>query len=490
MMSEVSFGQRITDLAALHPDEVAIVCGHETATWGRLDASSNRFARDLARHGVRMGDMVSIALPNSIEWFVAVVAAWKLGAIPQPVSARLPARELSAIVELADARVVLGVDPSLFADRRVLPVGYEPDAALGDGPLPEVVSPSWKATTSGGSTGRPKLIVSGDPAKMDPRLEPPYPYLGRRRIHLNTAPLYHNAPVVLSLLSLLWDNTVVTLPRFDAESTLAAIERHRLQTAYLVPTMMRRISRLDDSVRLRYDVSSLEVIWHIAEPCPPWLKAEWIDWLGAEKIIEIYGGTEGQAATIITGTEWIEHRGSVGRPFRGEIMIGDSEGRQLPVGETGEVWVRTTRGTPTYRYVGAEARRAGEGWESLGDIGYLDDDGYLYLCDRLNDMILVGGANVYPAEVESAIQEHPRVRSCCVIGLPDDDRGNRVHAIVEADADELDAEDLIAFTRERLAGYKVPRSIEFVNVGLRDDAGKVRRAALRAERLPAANRRT
>lgn len=483
-MALQSFARRIADLAALHPERVAITCGDDHITWQGLESSANRLARDLAGRGVALGDMVTVALPNSVAWYVAVIAAWKLGAVPQPVSARLPVRELEAIVELADSRVVVGIDADTLPGRQCLPVGYEPDNGIADAPLPDQTSPAWKAPTSGGSTGRPKLIVSGDPAVIDPDGDPAFPYVTKGQTHLMPGPLYHNAPFLLSLLSLLWDNEVVVLARFDAEATLAAVERHRPTSVYLVPTMMRRIWRLPEDVRLRYDVSSLDVVWHIAEPCPPWLKQAWIDWLGAEKIIEIYGGTEGQAATVITGIEWLEHRGSVGRPFVGEIMIGDAHGTPLPSGDVGEVWMRWTRDTAPYSYRGADSRRLESGWESLGDIGYVDDDGYLYLCDRLQDMILVGGSNVYPAEVEAAISEHPAVRSCCVIGLPDDDSGNRVHAIVHTDPGTLDPDDLTAFLAERLVRYKLPRTIELVDTDLRDDAGKVRRAALRTERLP------
>jgi bile acid-coenzyme A ligase len=296
-------------------------------------------------------------------------------------------------------------------------------------------------------------------------------------------PLYHNGPIVWSCSALLFGNHVVVLPRFDAEATLAAIDEYRADVVYVVPTMMKRIWRLPEETRLSYDVSSLRMVWHLAEPCPMWLKQAWIDWLGAERIWELYAGTEGQAVTVITGPEWLEHRGSVGRPVIGEFMIADLDGNPLPTGEKGEVWLRNTTGKATYHYVGAEPRTLEGGWESLGDMGWFDDDGYLYLADRMQDMILVGGANIYPAEVEAAIQEHPAVRSVAVIGLPDEDKGNLVHAIVEADATAVDSDELLAFAGERLARYKLPRTVEFVDEPLRDDSGKMRRSALRAQRL-------
>jgi bile acid-coenzyme A ligase len=296
-------------------------------------------------------------------------------------------------------------------------------------------------------------------------------------------PLYHNGPIVWACRALLAGNHVVLLPRFDAEATLAGIEEHRADIAYLVPTMMKRIWRLPLEVRERYDLSSLRVIWHMAEPCPPWLKEAWIEWLGPDRIFELYAGTEAQAATVITGAEWLEHRGSVGRPFSGSVSITDEDGNEVPAGVEGEVWLQSGVDSPTYRYIGAEARTREGGWESLGDNGWLDGDGYLYLGDRTTDMILTGGSNVYPAEVEAAIAEHPAVRSCAVIGLPDDDLGNIVHAIIEADPGQLEVDDLLTFVGERLVRYKVPRTVEVVNEPLRDDAGKVRRSALRSERL-------
>ena len=482
MAERVSYARRFTGLAAADPERVLITCGDDAITRARFEAAANRLARDLQSRGVGFGDMVTIALPNSIAWFVTAAAAWKLGAIPQPVSYRLPDAELSAIVELADSKVVMGVDAERLPGRTCLPVGYTPHPSVDDAPLPDVVSTAWKAPTSGGSTGRPKLIVSGDPAERDPEAGsafgvPPDGCL------LMPGPLYHNGPVVWSCDALLAGAHLVVMPRFDAEGTLALIEEHSVHVVYLVPTMMKRIWRLPLDVRERYDLSSLRVVWHLAEPCPAWLKEAWIDWLGPERIWELYAGTEAQAATIITGTDWLEHRGSVGKPTEGSVLITDEDGDELPPGEQGEVWLRSvTRDTPTYRYVGAEARTRDGGWESLGDLGWLDEDGFLYLGDRLTDMILSGGANIYPAEVEAVLQEHPDVRSCAVIGLPDDDMGQRVHAIVEADAD-LDTDAVLTFLRERLATYKLPRSIEVVAEPLRDDAGKVRRTALRDERI-------
>ncbi len=412
----------------------------------------------------------------------ACYAAWKLGAVPQPVSFRLPAGELTAIAQLANTPIVVS-DGAMDAGKPVVSIAELYAAGDDDSDLEDHVAPSWKAPTSGGSTGRPKLIVAGQKGLANPsmaafwRIQPD-------DIVLMPGPLYHNGPFITAFAALQIGAPVVVMPRFDAEAVLREIERHRATWLYLVPTMMGRIWRLPEEVRTRYDISRLKTVWHLAAPCPAWLKEEWMNWLGPDRIWELYGGTEGQARTIISGSEWLLHRGSVGRVYDGgEMRAFDADGRELPVGETGEIYMR--RGADiaqTYRYVGAEARVLPGGWESLGDIGWFDADGYLYLADRRSDMILVGGANVYPAEIEAAIDEHPLVQSSAVIGLPDDDLGNRIHAIVQPRGN-VSAEDLLQHLAQRLVTYKRPRSVEFVAEPLRDDAGKVRRSALRDERI-------
>jgi bile acid-coenzyme A ligase len=223
----------------------------------------------------------------------------------------------------------------------------------------------------------------------------------------------------------------------------------------------------------------------MAAPCPAWLKEAFIHWFSGGEVMELYAGTEAQAVTIITGTEWLTHRGSVGQVAIGEMKVFGDDGVELPAGETGEIYMRRAAGTPeTYKYLGATPKVLKDGWESLGDLGWFDDEGYLYLADRRTDMILVGGSNVYPAEIEAALEEHPAVQSVAVIGLPDEDLGARIHAIVEAAAPGS-AEELKAHLADRLVSYKQPRSFEFVDEPLRDDAGKVRRTALRDARLKA-----
>jgi bile acid-coenzyme A ligase len=235
---------------------------------------------------------------------------------------------------------------------------------------------------------------------------------------------------------------------------------------------------------------SLRMMLHMAAPCAAWLKEAWIGWLGSERVWEYYGTTEGIGSTMISGTDWLAHRGSVGRVREGyELKILDEAALERPVGEVGEVYFRPHGGAgSTYHYLGSAPRRIGE-WESHGDLGRLDEDGYLFLSDRRNDLIISGGANIYPAEVEAAIDAHPAVRTSAVIGLPDEDWGARVHAIVQPlEGAALDDTELLDFVAERLARFKLPKSIEFTSESLRDEAGKVRRAALRDARLSATAR--
>ena len=366
----------ITRLAQAAHDRPAVTCEGVTRTRREFDARTNRLARAYQALGVTRDAFVTIGLPNGIEFFEAAAAVWKLGATPQPISPRLPSIERRAIVELANPVLVVGVDPAEVPGRKTLAAGFEPGAALSSDPLPPAVAASFKAPTSGGSTGRPKLIVATQAgvweaiAGFADMLRIP-----ADGVHLVTGPLYHNGPFVTSVLALLKGNHLVVMPRFDATVALTLIERRRVDWMYAVPTMMHRIWRLPE--RERFDLTSLQCVFHMAAPCPPWLKDAWIGWLGGDRILELYGGTEAQAITVITGSEWLEHSGSVGKPILGEMLILDAEGRELAPGDVGEVWMRRALDAePSYRYVGATAKTRPGNWESLGDMGWKDKDGY------------------------------------------------------------------------------------------------------------------
>jgi len=479
----IPLGEKFSRQAQATPDVPAVSCGDTTLTWKQLEARTNRIAHALEGAGVELGDLVTIGLPNGVNFIEACIGIWKLGATPQPVSFRLPNAELQAVVDLADPPLIIAL-PSLAADRRRVTVEDLLVLSDDDRPLEPRIAPVKLAMTSGGSTGRPKLVLSGSPGLTlaEPEI-PNFWRFGPDETVLIPAALYHGGPLGAALTALTHGAHLVLVPRFDAEGVLAEIERRQVSWLYLVPTMMSRIWRLPDDVRARYGISTLRTLWHFAAPCPPWLKEAFIRWLGPEVILELYGGSESQACTRITGSEWLNHRGSVGRVCDGEMKAFDDDGKMLPPGQLGEIYMRRPEGAPpTYHYRGATARTLHGGWESLGDIGYFDEDGYLYLADRRTDMILVGGANVYPAEVEAAIDEHPLVMSSAVVGLPHEDMGASVHAIVQA-RPGLTAEALLAHLAAKLVTYKLPRTVEFVAEPLRNEAGKVRRTQLRDERI-------
>jgi bile acid-coenzyme A ligase len=477
-------GTQISALAALAPDEPAVTCDGLTITRAELDRSTNRLARAYADRGVGVGDYVTMVLPNSVEWIQAAVACWKLGAVPQPLSARLPAAELEDLLQLRPPALLVGQE---HAEIPSVPAGFTPDATLSDAALPEAVSPVWKAMGSGGSTGRPKLIESGGDSRIPAAVG--YP-LGAQEgdTTLVPVPLSHNTGFTAATIALLMRQHLVLMSRFDPHRFLQLITDHRVTFLTTVPTIMQRTLPVYQANPQSYDLSSIRRFWHLAAPCPPAIKQAWIDLLGPEKVWELYGGTELQALTFISGDQWLTHRGSVGVVVAGEMKVLDDDGKPCPPGVEGEIYMRPNPGSaPTYRYVGATARSR-DGWDSLGDLGYFDTDGFLYLSDRRVDMFTVGGRNVYPAEIESALSAHPDVLSCLIVGVPDPnagDLGQVPYALVQTiDDSTLDAAGVQEFLREHIAGYKVPPTsdfIEFVDTPLRDDAGKARRSAVRAQ---------
>lgn len=488
-MSRIPYGSVLTRLAEQDPERIALVCEEASVSRRDLEARANRLARGFQSEGVLPGDLVSLVLPNSLELVVAMLASWKLGAVPNPLAPGMPGAELAAILERARPRLVLGGENGTGEKHRSLPADYESGLSLETDPLPERIAPHERALASGGSTGLPKLILPRSEAVYDSDARSFFATV--RRVALVPGPLYHAAPFSACFQPLFAGCKVVLMKRFEATRFLELIERHRVDRVTVVPTMMLRVMRLPDPQRRAYDVSSLECVMSGGAPLPEWLMEAWIDWLGADVMNEVFGPSERIAGTAISGHEWLDHRGSVGRPLGGaRIKITDERGASLPPGQMGEIWMLPASGPgSTYRYVGAEAQRDPDGWESVGDMGYLDADGYLYLGDRKSDMILSGGRNIYPAEIEAALESHPRIQSSAVIGLPDDDLGQRIHAIVEvtpteSEADALQIEDVREWLAQRLVAYKHPSSLERVAHPLRDEAGKLRRGRLREERLP------
>lgn len=461
--------------AAHSPEAPALTVGSAMVSFAELDDRSDRLAHGLQRLGVVEGDFVTLALPNSVAFIEAVFAILKLGAVVQPVSARLPLSERADIVALAGSRVVIGAQAGEHPGRECIP---DIEAIIDAGPverLPLRVSQPWRATTSGGSTGRPKLIVGLPPAVIDDLERPDYrlPVAG---VVLIPGPLHHGGPFLVSMAALSHGNHLILGERFDPAQTLSTLVEQEVDYILLVPTMMHRIWRLPPQDRPA-ELPSLSTVFHLASACPQWLKAAWIQWLGPERIIELYGAADAPNRTIITGEEWLAHPGSVGLTKPDEFKITADDGDVVAPGTIGEIWMRAPAGQPDRSYViGAEQRRV-DGWTSVGDLGWIDADGYLYVADRRTDMIVVGGENVFPAEVEAALEQHPGVRSSAVVGIADEDLGRRVHAVVEVQ-DGITEDDLRAHMAQRLARHKTPRTYQLVNHPVRDEAGKVRKSQL------------
>jgi bile acid-coenzyme A ligase len=463
----------------------ALSHGDESLSWGELDNRATRRAHALAAQGVKQDDRVVLALPNGNALFELAFALWKLGATPTVVSARMPQGELLEILELAEAKTVI-VDSALTGDvPGALPPSFGRDHPVSD-TITARIAAHWKILTSGGSTGRPKLIVANQPAQMSPDVS-----LLRQPLDsviINPGPCHHNMPFAMSIMAMVRGCSVSGMVRFDPLDFLRLVERDRPEWVTMVPTMMSRIWALPEEQRKSYDVSSLKTVIHTAAPIAPWLKRAWIDWLGPDCIVEVYGGTEGVGITQITGGEWLQRPGSVGRPVGCAVQVLDGEGNPVAPGETGEIYFVPAAPSPddVFTYVGASMRRGPSGSVSLGDNGYLDEEGFLYVIGRRTDLILRGGENVYPAEIEDALSECDGVAASVVIGLPDEDLGERIHAIIEPnDADCPPSEEkLRAQLETRLEKYKRPASYEFVAGPLRDAAGKVRRSKLQQERTP------
>ena len=453
-----------------------------TVTRAEFEACANRRARALAAFGIGQDDRVIMLMANGVEFFETTFALWKLGATPVPVASTSTEGELRGYVDLIQPRAMIGAAGGGGAASEI-PADLPIDAALSAEALPARVPRHWRIAMSGGSTGRPKAIVARTPAVLDPMAA----MLGQKvdGVMLNPGPLYHSGPFGLSHRAVFAGNHVITMDRFDPFETLRLIEHHGVDWLYIVPTMMHRIWRLPIEERARHDLAILGTVFHMASACPAWLKEAWIDWLGPEKIWELYSGAENPGRCIISGTEWLAHRGSVGRVQPGATLaIFDEAGQPCAAGEIGEVCFQPTSDEFTFSYIGAEARMIGD-YISLGDLGYLDADGFLYIVDRRTDLIVSGGVNLYPAEIEAALDAHPDVECSVAIGLPDADLGQRLHAIVRmspASSGPATETDLRTFLADRLARYKIPRSFEFVAEPLKDGAGKVRRSALREQR--------
>ena len=435
----------------------------------------------MAAEDVGAGDRVALVIGNSPELVVGILAAWKLGAVPVPVRWDLPRWELDRLVEVIDPTLAVW-DPGESEATYARPTGST--AAL-----PERTPPHTHGICSSGSTGTPKVILIHRPGIWAPETSLAFASawidVPRPQVLLGPAPLYHTNGFAC-MTALLTGDTVVLMQKFDASRVVELIERHRVTTFTATPTMLQRIADVpgvDDR-----DLSSLVWVLQGAAAIPPSLVERWIDLIGADHLFMAYGMTESLGLVALSGEEWLEHPGSVGRGLREtELRVLDERLRELPAGEVGEIFLRWPMGI-TAEYLGAQSRvtTTPDGFATVGDMGWLDEGGYLYIADRRVDMIITGGANVFPAEVESALIEHPKIDDVVVIGLKDPEWGRRVHAIVAAvdPADPPTEAEVIAYAKSRIASYKAPKTVELIGEIPRSAATKVNRGALVAEREP------
>jgi long-chain acyl-CoA synthetase len=504
-----------------------LISGERSVSHAELCGRIARAARVLADHGVGRGDVVALCLRNDFPIFDGAHATARLGAYAVPMNWHLKPAEAGHILRDSGAKVLVvhsdllpALADSLPPGIAVLQVATPPEIARAYA-VPDALrevppnAKDWDALVAAaaplGEPGCPLPIsiiytsgTTGVPKGVRRQIPTPAQIEAGRRIFattygfdgpvraIATGPLYHSAPFSYATRCMHFGGTLVLQPRFEAEELLQLIERHRVTHFHIVPIMFVRLLKLPDPVRRRYDVSSLQFVIHGAAPCPPEVKRAMIDWWGPV-IHEYYGSTETSLVTHCDSKEWLERPGTTGRPMGGvEVKILDREGRPLPPGECGDIYVRSPRITDFTYHNQDQARRAIErdGFVTLGDVGYLDADGYLFLNDRSRDMIISGGVNIYPAEIEAALHTLPGVQDCAVFGIPDAEYGERIAAVIEPRPDaRLTADAVLDHLRPRLANYKLPAQIEFRRDLPREDSGKIFKRKLREPYWAAAGRR-
>jgi long-chain acyl-CoA synthetase len=496
-------------IAAESPDRTAVIAPDGAAvTYAELAREADRYGRGLQALGLRPGDVVAALLPNSVAALAVYFAAIETGLYVVPVNWHQVAAEVAYI--LSDSGAAAFVADERFADAAVVAAdlagvkhrfaagrvpGFEPLSGLGgDGPdeRPQQRTHGAPMMYTSGTSGRPKgvrrALTGADPDEMAAMMAAWFfglfglaPFDGH--VHLCGSPLYHTAVLNFATISIQLGHPVVLMDGWDPEESLRLIERHRVTHTHTVPTQFRRLLALPADVRAGYDTSSLRAVIHSAAPCPAEMKRRMIEWLGPV-IVEYYAATEG-GGTLITSEQWLRKPGSVGLPWLGsEVQVLDAERGEVPAGQQGLVYMRM--GTSSFDYhKDAEKTRAGRagGLFTVGDIGYLDEDGYLFLCDRGSDVIISGGVNIYPAEIEAELACHPAVADVAVFGIPHDDWGEEVKAVVEpvggAEPGPELTKELLAFLDGRLAKFKQPRSIDYVAELPRDPNGKLYKRRLR-----------
>jgi acyl-CoA synthetase (AMP-forming)/AMP-acid ligase II len=510
-------------IAAHMPDHPALIMGAtgEVVTYRQLDERSNRLAQLFRARGLGAGDCVALFMENQVRYMEITWAAQRAGLYCTPINSHLTASEVEYIVDDCAARILLssrklaGVLAGMAREATPRVEGWLLTDATGGVP-DDLAAAGWEsyedavaalpptpitdeceggfAFYSSGTTGRPKGVVR--PLVFSPMGEGPNPlkfffqlcHFEPGCVYLSPAPLYHAAPISWSMEVQRVEGTVVLMEGFDAEQALALIERYGVTCGQFVPTMFIRMLKLPDEVRARYDLSSLRSVVHAAAPCPVDVKQRMMEWWGPI-IYEYYSSTEGAGATFVTPEDWLAHPGTVGKPMADRIHILDDDGNELPPGEAGTIW---SEGALGFEYRNDPAKTAEAvnalGYKTVGDIGYLDEEGYLYLTDRKAHMIIAGGVNIYPQEAENVLVTHPKVLDVAVIGVPDEDLGEQVKAVVQpidwSDAGPDLEHELIEYCRSQLAHYKCPRSVDFERELPRLDTGKLYKRPLRDRYWP------
>ena len=495
--------------AARTPEKPAIVMAGsgEVVTYRELEDRSNRFAQLLRATGLRPGDRIALLVENHPRFFELCFGAHRAGLVYTAISTRLTAGETRYIVEDSGAAAIVATAATATVAREAT----DGVAALRARWLIGADAPGWTSYEaavaaqparriddevagtdmlySSGTTGRPKgVFVPPEAGAIDAPVALTETMRNRYRVdeatvYLSPAPLYHAAPLRFNFNVLRLGGTCVVMEHFDAEAYLRLVERHRATHTQVVPTMFVRMLKLDPEVRARHDVSSLRCAIHAAAPCPIEVKRRMIEWWGPI-VWEYYAGTEGNGMTLCDSHEWLAHEGTVGRAVVGTLRICDADGTELPAGESGTIYFADGR---PFEYHNDPEKTAGSrhplGWTTLGDVGYVDADGYLYLTDRKAHMIISGGVNVYPQETENLLVTHPKVLDVAVIGVPDEEMGEAVKAVVTpkdmGEAGPALERELIAWCRERLSPIKCPRSVDFEAELPRHPTGKLYKRLLR-----------
>jgi long-chain acyl-CoA synthetase len=479
----------------LHPSGTVV-------TFDDLEARANRLAQYFRRAGLQEGDTVAILMENNEHIHAVMWAARRSGLYYVPINTHLTAAEAAYIVDNSSAQAIIGSAALRKTCENLaehLPEGLPSLLMIADDDLdgwlryPECVADQPDTPIddelegdllqySSGTTGRPKGIKRELP-HVSPADAPGMMsalvgfWMDPDAVYLSPAPLYHTAPSVWSMSVQAGGITTVVLEKFDPEGCLDAIQRYRVTHAQFVPAMFTRMLKLPKPVRDSYDVSSLKRVMHAAAPCPVEIKKQMMDWWGPI-IDEYYASSEAIGSTLITAEEWLAHPGSVGKPMLGAVHILDDNGDELPPGQPGEIYFE---GGYAFEYLNDPEKTAASkdkhGWVTVGDVGYLDDEGYLYLTDRRHHMIISGGVNIYPQETENLLVTHPKVLDAAVFGIPDVEMGQSVKAVVQtldaADATDQFADELLTWLRDRLAHYKCPRSISFEAQLPRTETGKL-----------------